>query len=88
MSGEHARAHGLNVYVGDDQHLHVEGSDLVIENPLLGKGLDLNLGLLWLYLWSTDQHNNPNPSRVRSMLLNAASASVSKIMQILGRTEL
>lgn len=77
------RAHGLTVQVGSDRHLHVVGSDLVIENPLLGKGLELDLGQLWAALWAEDQHNHPNPARIRALLLNAAGMAVSRVISIL-----
>jgi hypothetical protein len=77
------RANGLEVELGDDQNLHVVGTDLVIENPFVGKGLELNLGLLWLMVWAEDQHNKQDPSRLRALLLNAAQASVGNVLSIL-----
>lgn len=76
-------AHGLDVVIGEDQHLHVLGSDLVIENPFLGSGVEVDLGLLWASIWAEDLHNRPNPHRLRALLLNAAQVSVNRIMTIL-----
>lgn len=80
---EIVRANGLEVQLGDDGHLHVLGTDLVIENPFLNKGLELDLGQLWLMIWMENQHNKLDPSRLRALLLNAAQASVGKTIEIL-----
>lgn len=81
--GRVVRAHGLEVMLGDDQNLHVVGSDLVIENPFLGKGLELDLGQLWLSIWAEGQHNKQDQGRLRALLLNAAQASVMRVLSIL-----
>lgn len=83
MVGDTVTAHGLTVQIGEDKHLHVVGSDLVIENPLLGKGLEFDLGRLWLLLWASNQHNKPDSARIRALLLNAAHVSVSRVISIL-----
>lgn len=83
MMGKLVKAHGITVELGDDQNLHVVGTDLMIENPFLGKGLELDLGQLWLSVWAEGQHNKQDPSRLRALLLNAAQASVSKVLSIL-----
>lgn len=74
---------GLNVELGDDQNLHVIGTDWVIKNPLIGKGLELDLGQLWWAIWSEDQHNKLDPIRLKAMLLNSAQMSVGRLMEIL-----
>lgn len=74
---------GLQVELGKDLNLHVVGTDLVIENPLIGKGLELDLGHLWLSIWAEGQHNKLDPLRLRALLLNAAGASVGRLMEIL-----
>ncbi len=77
------RARGLEVTLGDDKKLHVVGTDLVIDNPLVGKDLELDLGTLWLSIWAEDQHNKLESGRLAALLLNAAHMSVSKIVAIL-----
>lgn len=83
MIGNTMKAHGLTVSVDANKNLRVDGSDLVIENPLLGKGLELDLGLLWMLLWANDQHNKPDSARIRALLLNVAGVSVSRVISIL-----
>lgn len=78
---------GLIVELGADQNIHVVGTDLVIENPLIGKGLELNLGQLWLSIWCEGQHNKLDSQRLRALLLNAAQVSVGKIIEILKKEE-
>jgi hypothetical protein len=77
------RANGIEVELGADQKLHVVGTDLVIDNPLVGKGLELDLGQLWLSIWAEDQHNKLDSTRLRALLLNAAQASVGKLITLL-----
>lgn len=76
-------ANGLDVELGEDGNIHVVGTDLVIENPLIGKGLELDLGELWFSIWKENQHNRLDSSRLGALLLNASQASVSKLITIL-----
>lgn len=80
-------AHGMDVSLDKDQNICVVGSGLVIENPFVGKGLELDLGLLWMSIWAEDQHNKLDPIRLRALLLNAAQASVGKVITLLKEEE-
>lgn len=76
-------ANGLDVKLGEDGNIYVVGTDLVIENPLIGKGLELDLGVLWFSIWREDQHNKLESGRLAALLLNASQASVSRLITIL-----
>lgn len=71
---------GLDVTVADNGDLHVEGLG-VIDNPLKGLDLGIDVGQLWLALWAENQHNKPDSKRVRAILLNALDLSVQKVLQ-------
>jgi len=70
----------------DDGSLEISG--YIVDNPLIGVQLeDVNSaefkGKLWHAIYREGLHINPNPGRVRAILLNMAGQSASLIMQAL-----
>lgn len=74
------RTKDLKVSVMDNGDLQVEGLG-VVANPLTKLDVGIDLGQLWLALWLEDQHNQPNPARVRAILLNSLNLSVQQVLQ-------
>lgn len=77
----------MEVVAQPDGDLRVVGTDYVIANPLKDLQVPLDMGELWLRLWAENQHNKPNSTRIRAILLNQMGLSVQSIMTALQETK-